>query len=569
MATRDVGETTPLISQPEVSASDAAEPIKLSKFRLILLFSTLYFGVMLAAIDTTIVSTLLGHIGSDLNALDSVSWIAAGYTVAYSAFQPLYGKFSDIWGRKHVSITCTAMFAIGCAICGVAPGLKLLVFGRFVSGVGAGGMLSMSTVTVSDYVSLRSRGIFQGIGNVCFGVGASLGSVLGGWITAYSGWRTAFTAQVPPIILAIIAQFILLKEKPVLNTTSRKTWERIDWLGSFTLVSSLLMFMLAITTGGVHFNWVSWQMLLMLSTTVALFSVFWYAEKHIAIEPVMPLDILMHKTIFNACLTNFISSGAVFAFIFYCPIFLQALYHYSYIVVGHRIVANFAGVVTGSLGSGIIMRRTGKYHSLGVRCCSLMTLGSLILLLTPYVGPGVAGSAVYQSLSYFLTGVGYSGMLTVTLLALIAAVDPQFQATTTAAQYTFRGAGSSLGIAIAAAIFSNVLNTNLIRKIGVDTDETAKIVDTVSKSLEAIWDQPAEFQPSIIASYKNAGLAVLAFTTACGLIAIFTCSQMDEHDLERRPPAVTSSDHSDSLQNNEAGDLPRASTPPGPLVGEP
>lgn len=543
-------ETVPLLARN----NEPEQTFHLSTTRLVLLFSTLYFGVLLAAIDSTIVSTLLGHIGSDLNALDSVSWIAAGYTVAYSAFQPLYGKFSDIWGRKRVSIVCTFLFAVGCYMCGSADGLPLLVAGRFVSGVGAGGMLSMSTVTVSDYVSLRSRGIFQGIGNVCFGVGASLGSVLGGWFTALGGWRLAFTAQVPLILLAVALQFLLLQEKPVSAAGSRSAWERIDWLGSISLVSSLLAFMLAITTGGSRFAWVSWPIAGFLALSIVLFVLFWKVERR-AREPVMPLDIVLHRTVLNACLTNFIASGTVYAYIYYCPILLQASFHYSYIVVGHRIVANFIGVVFGSLGAGLIMRRTGKYHALGVYCCVLLSLGALVLLLSPVVG-SLAASPVYQSISFFLTGLGYAGMLTVTLLALIAAVEPRFQATTTAAQYTFRGAGSSLGIAVAAAIFSNVLQFALERNVGTDTEKKRQIVDTVFKSLEAIWDQPKKYVPAIVASYRTAGLAVLAFCFVGSIAATFTTFLMEEHNLEREP---------EPRPDPEV----RPSTPPGPMVHEP
>lgn len=414
--------------------------------------------------------------------------------------------------------------------------------------------MSMSTVTLSDYVSLRSRGIFQGIGNVCFGVGASLGSVLGGWFTLYGGWRMAFMAQVPLIVAAVILQYLLLRERPVSAAVNHRVEQRIDWLGSISLVTSLLSFMLAITLGGNRFKWLSWPIAGFLTLSTVLFVLFWNVERRAA-DPIMPLDILLHRTILNSCLTNAIASGTVYAYIFYCPILLQASFHYSYIVVGHRIVANFIGVVFGSLGAGLIMHRTGKYRALGVHCCALIALGALVLLLSPVVG-SLAASPVYQNFSFFLTGLGYAGMITVTMLALVAALDLKFQATTSAALYTFRGAGSSLGIAVASAIFSNVLQVALGRNVGTDTEAKRKIVETVYKSLEAIWDQPEKYVPAIVASYRTAGLAVLAFCFLGSVGAMFTTSLMGEHSLER-----------------ESASLPdpalRPSTPPGVLVHEP
>lgn len=543
-------ETLPLIEP-----SEDEQTFHVSKFRLALLFSTLYFGVLLAAVDSTIVSTLLGHIGSDLNAMDNISWIAAGYTIAYSAFQPLYGKFSDIWGRKRVSVVCTVIFGLGCYMCGASKALPMLVAGRFVSGIGAGGMLSMSTVTISDYVSLRSRGIFQGIGNICFGIGASLGSIFGGWFTALGGWRLAFLAQVPLIMLSVLLQILLLNGKPTNCISRQNAWQRIDWWGSITLVSSLIAFMVAVSTGGTKFAWLSWPIALTVLFSALSFAVFWRVEKS-AIEPVMPQDIILSKTVLNACITNFIASGSVFAFIYFCPILLQAVFHYSYITVGHRIVVNFLGVIIGSLGTGIIMKKTGRYHSLGVLCCIVLAIGFLVVLAFPYIG-SLASSATYQSLAFLLSGIGYAGMLTVTLLALIAAVEPHHQATTTAAQYTFRGAGSSLGIAVAAAVFSNVLKRALDTNVGNDSKEKRIINEAVFKSLEAIWDQPQKYIPAIVLSYRQAGLAVIMFCFLGTVLATFTCYLMEEHELDKPQPQI------------DETTLVRPSTPPGPMVSTP
>lgn len=558
-------ENTPLIQDSGAAPNERVESVPLipeeahglKRSRIILLMVALYFNVFLAALDTTVVTTLMGHIASDLEALDSISWVATGYTVAYSAFQPLYGKFSDIWGRKKVSIFSTIMFGIGCFICGQASQVPTLVFGRFVSGVGAGGMLSMSTITVSDYVPLRSRGIFQGIGNVSFGSGASLGGVLGGWLTTLGGWRFSFTAQVPLAIISVGIQCWLLSDHRNLSEAVKQSaWARIDWVGSLSLVSALLLCMLGITTGGTQFAWVSVPIIGSFVLAVVLLYIFYYWETKRAVEPVIPIPILMHRTVISACLTNFFGSGLVYAFLYYTPIFLQAIYGYTYTEIGHRIVVNFVGVAVGSLGSGIIMRRTGKYHSLGIYSGLLLIAANVTLLSIPLFGYNFGKHASFQSLAFLCSGLGYASMLTITLLALIAAVEPKFQATTTAAQYTFRGAGSSLGIALAAALFQNTLVHELVKRIGTDTKKQVKLIEKVSRSLEAIWDIPKKYRSAVISSYKVAGLSVQGMCLVMAVLSLVFMALMKEHDLTHRPGET---------REEEA----RPSTPPGPLESEP
>lgn len=530
-------EQTPLIG----AANGSSE---ISTWRLVILLSALYSGVVLAAMDTTIVTTLMGHIASELRQLDNISWIATGYTVAYSAFQPLYGKFSDIFGRKHVSVFCTIMFGIGCLMCGVAAGLPALIAGRFVSGVGAGGMLSMSTVTVSDYIPLRKRGIFQGIGNVCFGSGAALGGIFGGWVTSISGWRMAFKAQVPLALICAIAVWLAVIEKKagdseivtgdshVDHPVKRNSLERIDIVGSFALVSALLFFMLGTTTGGNQFAWFSLPIASFFILSGGMLYVFYYWELCKAIEPVMPLEVICHRTVMSACLANFFGSALAYSFLYYGPLFLQAVYGYDYTNVSHCILINFVGVASGSLGSGLYMRHTGRYWKAGILASFAMLCSSSMFSVGTALWFPLTTKTWYQWLAFLLQGVGYASMLTITLIALIAAVSPELQATTTAAQYTFRGAGSSIGISASAAILQNVL-ASALRKNLPHNGETESIIHDLMKSVEAIKDVPKKYLSAITASYRTVEIAVFAFVSTMAIACIVASTFQDEHRLER------------------------------------
>lgn len=542
MADRD--EDTPLLSRKQDN-SLLANTQGLSHIDFFLLLCALYSGVVLAALDATVVSTLMAHIASDLKALDNISWVATGYTVSYSAFQPLYGKLSDIFGRKKIMVFSTIVFGVGCQICGMANGLPVLVAGRFISGIGAGGMLSTSTITVSDYVPLRSRGVFQGIGNISFGTGASMGGIFGSWATGFGNWRYAFTLQVPLTLAALVIMIWRVRDKKADDSeivtsnvhadhvVHRNSFERVDFFGSLLLVLTLMCFMFSVTMGG-QLGWSSFTIIGGFIGSVIAGSFFYYWEVNVAVEPVLPIDILMHRTVISACLTNFFCSAMVFGVLYYSPIVMTALFDYTYTTLGRLLIANFAGVAIGSVGSGIYMKRTGRYYKMNLSSIAFMVVGLIMFYLMPTLRESIGKSVIYQSLSLFLNGLGYAIMLTVSLIALIAAVPPESQATSTSAQYTFRGAGSSVGISLAAAMFQHSLHSALVKNV---TGKHAKeIIEQVTRSVEVIRQMPKKYQPAIIESYAYAGQNVFLLGLGISVFSLIAAACTEEHSLERHDP---------------------------------
>lgn len=539
MSDRD--EETPLLNSKQ-DTSLLANTQGLAHFDFFLLLCAIYSGVILAALDATVVSTLMAHIASDLKALDNISWVATGYTVSYSAFQPLYGKLSDIFGRKKIMIFSTITFGVGCQICGLANGLPLLVAGRFISGIGAGGMLSTSTITVSDYVPLRSRGVFQGIGNISFGTGASMGGIFGSWATGFGSWRYAFTLQVPLTVAALIIMIWRVRDKKAGDNeivtsnvhadhvVRRNSFERVDFVGSLLLVLTLLCFMFSVTMGG-QLGWSSFVIVGGFVASVVWGILFYYWEVYKAVEPVLPIDILMHRTVISACLTNFFCSAMTFAVLYYSPVVMTALFDYTYTTLGRLLIANFIGVALGSVGSGIYMKRTGRYYRINMSSIMFMSIALIMFYLMPTLRDSIGRSKVYQVVSYFLNGLGYSIMLTVSLIALIAAVPPESQATSTSAQYTFRGAGSSVGISLAAAVFQHSLHSSLVKNI--TGKHAKKIIEEVSRSVEAIRQMPEKYQPAIIESYAHAGQNVFLLGLAISIFSFIAAAYTEEHSLER------------------------------------
>lgn len=525
-------ETTPLLREENPPTRDDGVEEATRSTPPIVVFLALYFGVFIAALDGTIVTALLSHIASELNELPRIQWIATGYLVSSAAFQPLYGKISDIFGRKCVLIFCNLMFGLGCLMCGLSQTLGQLVAGRVVSGIGGGGMLSLSTIAISDLVPLRQRGIFQGFGNIAFGLGAGVGGVFGGLVSASLGWRTAFNLQVPAILLSnLLVAWFAPETSPGLTFASSPSssppklmqqLKRLDVFGSITLVVSLVFLMLGITEGGRSYPWTHPLILLCLCTAVVFAALFILVEIYVAKEPTLPMMLFKHRTIVASSLTNLFMTMSVYAVLFYAPLTLTALYGYTPLQVGQRLVANFLGVSIGSVGAGIYMRKTGKYFWLGVLSPILYFIGVAVLVFKT----SWFSEPMVQYLCLFCAGSGYAAMLTVTLLALIAAVPHEYQAVTTSIQYTFRGIGSTLGVSVASSIFQNTLRINLF-----ETEIPSKVIDRVLSSVEAIRQVPVEYQPTIIGCYEVACVAVFTFSFVLAVVSTISSAMMREHVL--------------------------------------
>ena len=270
---------------------------------------------------------------------------------------------------------------------------------------------------------LRRRGVWQGFGNICYGIGAGVGGVFGGWINDRWNWRVAFLIQVPLTVVSGTLIFFTVNI-PVKETEESK-WKRIDFLGAFTMITALVLLLVGLNSGG---NVVPWTHPLVL-TTIPLSAVFLvlflYVEDRYAAEPVIPVKLLLNRTVLAACLSNWLITSCVFGLLYYGPIYFQVK-GFSTTQAGIRIIPQALGTAVGSVGSGFVMRWLGRYYILNI-CIQALFILSLALVSTfTLTSPG------WQPFVYFfLAGIGYSGMLTVTLIALIAAVDQKDQAVIT------------------------------------------------------------------------------------------------------------------------------------------
>nr|QFR37076.1 MFS transporter [Cyberlindnera americana] len=516
--------------------SQAGGAKEMASAELYVILSTLYMGSFLSALDTTIVTTLLSTIASEINAVSQMSWIASSYLLSCSAFQPLYGKLSDIYGRKPLLIFSNISFALGCLICGYSRTLVGLSIGRFITGIGGGGLTSLGVITTSDLIPLRKRGVYQGIGNLVYGSGAALGGLWGAFFQAYCGWEYAFYAQVPLSLLSTVLlwkRLNLPKGSVGLGVPGSKMekLKQVDFAGSFFLVLSLLCFMMIVSFSGHEIAIGGGIFWLLNAVSLGAMGMFFYIELHVAIMPVIPVRLLAYRTVLSSSLVNWFMSMAVFTYLFYVPVFWSSVMQMTPTQIGLRSAGNFIGVSSGSFLSGLYMKRTGKY----LKFITVTNFFSIIGVFIVYMC-GRNTPVWFHFFELLLPGACYAAGLTVTLLALIAAVPVEHQAATTSIQYAFRSTGSTIGVSVASFIFQRKLYEHLQVLYDVGAGEftktqIAKIISKAAASAEYVGIAPEIFKPSIIDSYDIASHAALFFSVITMILAFVSGCFMQEHHL--------------------------------------
>ncbi|KAI9376688.1 major facilitator superfamily-domain-containing protein [Aspergillus egyptiacus] len=452
-----------------------------SELSLRYIIPAISIGVFLAAADQTIIVASYGKIGSELRALNLTSWIATSYFLTLTSFQPLYGKLSDIFGRKACLLFAYAVFGTGCLFCGLAQNIYQLIAARVFQGVGGGGMTTVVSILLSDIVPLRDRGVWQGVINIIFATGSGIGAPLGGVLSDYIGWRWAFVAQFPLCIIAFTMVSVMLDLPAPEDSHWKDRLRRIDFLGAVVLIGAVLGFLVGFDRG----SNVSWTMPLTvasLSVSVCLFALFVVVEIYYAAEPFAPGHIIFDRGFVAAYGCNFFSFGGWLSGLFYLPLYFQAMDGVSATGAGLRLLPCIISGVSGSLFAGFVMKWTGKFYWLTVAGYTSLTLGLVVIFLfsgivTDSLVPIIIGTVACS----FGNGIG----VTTTLISLISNATPEDQAVVTACSYLFRSLGSVIGLSLTSTVVQQALRGRL-RFALRDSKDIDRIVDGVRQSLDYI-----------------------------------------------------------------------------------
>ncbi|KAH6620485.1 major facilitator superfamily domain-containing protein [Boeremia exigua] len=443
------------------------------KKRLKYIFPAIAIGVFLSAADQTLIVSTYGIIGTDLKALSSTSWIATGYFLTLTAFQPLYGKLSDVFGRKECLLFGYLIFGIGSMACGFARTIEELIAARAFAGIGGGGMTVCVSIMLSDIVSLRDRGTWQGYINLVYAGGAAAGAPLGGLLAENIGWRWSFIAQGPLCLVALLAVAIVLRLPKQEDSHWKEKLARIDFLGALILIVAIFGLLVGLDRGS-NVGWSNPFTIAGLCTT-PLFIIFVLVEKYVAKHPFAPGHIILDKSLVTCYLCNFFAFGGWLAAIFFIPLYWQVTYGYGASQAGLLLVPSIISGVSGSLFGGIYMKRTAKYYWITVIAYSNLTIGlSIILLFAGTLMQSLPVTIVGTCICGFSNGIG----VTTTLIGLIANASHSDQAVATACSYLFRSLGSVFGVSMCATAFNQTLRSSLKTALRGDknADEIAERV---------------------------------------------------------------------------------------------
>ncbi|TRX90427.1 hypothetical protein FHL15_008596 [Xylaria flabelliformis] len=496
---------------------------KLPFRKLVIISLTVCMGVFLGAIDSTIIATLTAPISNDFHSLRLLSWLASAYLISNAVCQPISGRLTDIFGRGPGLIFSHVFFSAGNLICGFAANEYQMIVGRVVAGIGGGGLMSIATFVASDLAPLRKRGVAQGILNLFFGSGAILGGVIGGLFNDHTqlGWRLAFLIQAPPSLLAAVAVYFFVRIPP--KQSSKSYLARIDFLGALLIASFLVLLLMGLNTGGNILPWTHPLPLAAIASSIVAFALFsWWESK--AVQPIIPVRLLVDRTVLSACLSNFFCTMVQFSIMFYVPLYLQVR-GFTATRVGLIILFAPLGSAISSFGAGIIMNKTGRYVALGIASGFVMLAGVIILQLHNQTTP-----SWLTALLFFLSGLGYASMLTTTLLACIAAVEHGQQAVITSATYLARSVGSALGVTISSAVYQNVLNAKLWEKF-INYPGAAEEIARIRNDMSELQHLPEGWYEGAIQSFMEAFHAVFMTMLAMSIIALVYISLMKQHTL--------------------------------------
>jgi EmrB/QacA subfamily drug resistance transporter len=440
------------VSTAEARLSGGGEPptaSPLSGRRLWAILIALIAGMLLAALDQTIVSTALPTIVGDLGGAAHLSWVVTAYLLASTASTPLWGKLGDMYGRKRFFQAAIAIFLAGSVLSGLSQSMLQLIAFRAFQGIGGGGLIVGAQTIIGDVVAPRERGRYQGLFGAVFGVTSVVGPLIGGLVVDDLSWRWIFYLNLPVGAVALAITAVALPSR-----LSRRH-HAIDYLGALLIGLAATSLVLLTTLGGTTYPWGSAPIAILGAGGVLLLAAFVAVERRAA-EPVVPLKLFANRVFAVASAIGFVVGFAMFGAITFLPLFLQVVKGVDPTDSGLRLLPLMAGLLLTSIVSGQLISRFGRYKLFPILGTATMTVGLYLLSLV-----GVRTGTLVSSAYMFVLGVGIGGVMQVLVIAVQNAVPYEDLGAATSGATFFRSMGGSFGTAVFGAIFANLLGGNL------------------------------------------------------------------------------------------------------------
>lgn len=478
------------ISSRTSSQQPAGPNGELSHQQILVIVGGLMAGMLLSALDQSIVGTALPRIVSDLGGLNHLSWVVTAYLLTSTAATPLWGKISDLYGRRLIFQMTIVIFLIGSALCGLAQNMPQLIAFRAFQGIGGGGLMAIAFAIIGDVIPPRERGRYQGYFFAVFGLSSVAGPLLGGWITDTFDWRWIFYINLPIGAVALVVTSIALK-MPVVRRD-----HKIDYVGAAMIVAGVTSLLLYLNWAGEKYGWLSSASLWLVGLAI-LFTVLFILVEFRAEEPIIPMHLFRNPIFAVGNTYSFLIGFAMFGGLIYLPLYFQTVQGMSPTRSGLAMLPMVLGLFTMSITAGQLISRTGKYKIYPI-------IGSVILILGFYLLHTIHYNTAYWQIAIYAVvlgaGVGLSMSTVVTPIQNSVAMQDMGSATST---NTFL---RSLGGAIGAALFGAILTSQLGHYLTQEFAGTAAGAGTKidANSVQAIRTLPEPIKTQVLIAYTHA-----------------------------------------------------------------
>jgi EmrB/QacA subfamily drug resistance transporter len=413
--------------------------------QLLVVMLSVLLGILLAALDQTIVGPALPKIIGDLQGFDRYAWVVTIYLLTSTISVPIIGKLSDMYGRKWFYMAGITVFLLGSALAGLSGDMNQLIIFRGIQGLGAGIIMACAFAIIADLIPPAERGKWQGVFGSVFGLSSVVGPTIGGFLTDNLSWHWIFYVNVPIGIIALAVLFFTFPHES--NPHVQKS---IDWLGAGALVASLVPLLIALSLGGTpDWDWGSGKVIGLLVAAVFFMALFLFVETR-AKEPIIPLDLFKNRIFTVSVATVFVTGVGLFGAVLYIPLFIQAIQGDSATASGNSVTPMTLSIVVSSVVTGQLISRTGKYRIIGILGMGFVTLG-LFLLYTMNIDTPRLTTIFYM----IVMGLGLGVAFPLYTLAVQNAFPIQRVGVVTAAVQFFRSIGSTVGVAILGTVVNN------------------------------------------------------------------------------------------------------------------
>jgi EmrB/QacA subfamily drug resistance transporter len=457
----------------------------LGKRQLRLVFAGLMAGMLLAALDQTIVATALPTIVGDLGGLNHLSWVVTSYLLASTVSTPLHGKLGDLYGRKKLFQIAIVIFLIGSVLSGISQDMGQLIGFRAIQGLGAGGLIVGAQAIIGDVVPPRDRGRHMGLIGSVFAVASVAGPLLGGWFTDNLSWRWVFYINIPVGVAAMCVVAVAL------HTPTTRVQHKVDYLGAAVLSAGVTALVLMLTWGGTQYPWSSPVIVGLGIGAVMLTTVFVLIERRVE-EPIVPLSLFRSSIFRVSSAASAIVGFSMFGAITFLPLLLQTVHLASPTMSGLQMLPIMMLVLVTSVWSGRRISKTGRYRRFPIAGTILVTVGLYLLsrlgIDTPYWQ-----AAIYMA----IIGAGMGLTMQVLILAVQNSVDYKDLGTATSSVTFFRSIGGSIGIAVFGEIFANRLAAQLPAALTAHGADATHLTPSQLTAMKAA-------SPEVFSQYLNA-----------------------------------------------------------------